>query len=180
MARRWRRILIIAIPAAAGLAGVAWLRYTHQSIAISQSELRRENEIRFTVSALQRAPAAFESIASAAGFRDAAAFQENLWVITASALHEVSAQGAMVRTFTTGLDLPPAPLVKLAAAVTAASQDRELFLATQGEGLLIFNGSAFRQMRPENPGHRKITALLALDSGQLLLGTSRHWLLVWE
>lgn len=180
MPLRWRRILFVAIPSVAALAGLLWLRHAHQSIATAETELHRETTIRFTQSTLQRAPAAFQSIASTTGFRDAAVLEDKLWILTSTSLHELDAQGQIQRTFTTGLDLPPAPLTCLTAAVTASATTRELFIGTQGEGLLIFNGVNFRHIRPENAAYRKITALLPLESGQLLLGTDKSGVLAWN
>jgi ligand-binding sensor domain-containing protein len=56
----------------------------------------------------------------------------------------------------------------------AGSNGPELWLATDGAGLLAFDGRGFRQILPADPVARKITALLPLDTGRLLLGTAGH------
>jgi ligand-binding sensor domain-containing protein len=55
-----------------------------------------------------------------------------------------------------------------------------LVIATKTEGLLAFNGSSFRQIRPENPDAREITAILPLASGQLLIGTAKNGVLIYD
>ncbi|MFN7937042.1 MAG: hypothetical protein U0R19_27210 [Bryobacteraceae bacterium] len=176
-----RRRLLLAALLLTGLSGVVfWLRHTQGAVEQSAEELKQEREIRFTVSTLQRAPAAFEAIGTTASFRDAALYQEQLYTVTASSLHELNAEGAIARTFSAGLDLPPAPITRIAAGLTTASTDRELFLATEGEGLVIFNGTTFRQVRAETAALRKIQALLPLETGQVLLGTARNGILAWD
>ncbi|MBS1824750.1 MAG: hypothetical protein JST93_05480 [Acidobacteria bacterium] len=175
-----RRLLLLALPLLAITGAALWLRQTHRAIGQSATELKRETEIRFTSGPLQRAPVAFEPIAATASFRDAALLHEQLYVATASSLHELNSEGAIARTFSSGLDLPPAPIMKIAAGLTTASAGRELFLATEGEGLVIFNGTSFRQLRPETPALRKLTSLLPLDTGQILLGTARNGILAWD
>ena len=70
----------------------------------------------------------------------------------------------------------------VAAAVGSLSDSGrpELFLATSGEGLVAFDGRRFRQLRPLNPEYRKLTALLPLSSGRLLLGTEKQGVLVYD
>lgn len=180
MPRRRRLWLLLAIPSLALLAGVVWLRQAQRAVSLAESELRQETEIRFAAIALERAPAAFEALGVTASYRDAAVFQDRLWTLTASSLHELSPGGSVARAFTAGVDFPSAPLVSMVAARTAASPESELFVATDGEGLVIGNGVTFRQVRPESPPLRKLTALLALETGQLLIGTARNGVLAWD
>ncbi|MBL8177698.1 MAG: hypothetical protein JNK48_23675 [Bryobacterales bacterium] len=180
-ALRYRRpILLMAIAAVSVVAVGVWLRQAQNELELAESALRREGEIGFSESAVERAPAAFEPIGTASGFRDVALFQDDLWIITASSLEQRSPQGDVVRVFTTGRDLPPAPLAKMAAGLAGAAAHRQLFLATAGEGLLVFDGSGFRQIRAQAQGYRQLTALLPLETGQVLLGTARNGVLAWD
>src|SRR5205807_906870 len=47
-------------------------------------------------------------------------------------------------------------------------------------GVLAFNGQAFRQIRPEDPEDRAITAILPLRSRHLLIGTRKRGVLVYD
>ena len=53
-------------------------------------------------------------------------------------------------------------------------------LATRGEGILFYDGSNVRQLRPQFAAARDITAILPLSSGDLLLGTRQLGLLVYD
>jgi hypothetical protein len=82
-----------------------------------------------------------------------------------------------------GPDLPPAPIVALAGGRLRGETAPSIFAATQGEGLLILNtGVAGRmeQLRPVDAEDRDITAVLPLDSGDVLLGTRRAGLLLYN
>jgi ligand-binding sensor domain-containing protein len=56
----------------------------------------------------------------------------------------------------------------------------QLILATHGEGILLYDGTTLRQLRPKDPAARDITALLPLPSGNLLLGTRQLGVLIYD
>jgi ligand-binding sensor domain-containing protein len=94
----------------------------------------------------------------------------------------LSSQPVLLRT---GPDLPPAPIVALAAGRLRGDATPSLVAATQGEGLLLLSMDAnapahTQQLRPLNAEDRDITAVLPLDSGDLLLGTRRAGLLLYN
>jgi len=78
------------------------------------------------------------------------------------------------------MELPPAPLVQMATGVAANSSQRLAWIATAGEGLLIFDGQRFVQIRPDDEASRHLTAVLPLASGRVLLGTENNGVLVWD
>ena len=85
----------------------------------------------------------------------------------------------------TGLNLPPAPIVALGAGRLRGEATPSLVAATEGEGVLILGsdsgGSVHdQQLRPDDAEDRDITAALPLDSGDLLLGTRRAGLLIYD
>ncbi len=83
----------------------------------------------------------------------------------------------------TGLDLPPAAIVALASGRLRGDETPSILAATQGEGLLILRADAsgaMQQLRPDNAEARDITALLPLDSGDVLIGTRRVGLLLYD
>jgi len=128
----------------------------------------------FTTRPLDRALPAVEPIGAPAAFTDVARFANGTFVSSASALVEYDDGGTVRNRWRAGLELPPAVLGRLAVATVAGAHGPELWLATDGAGLLAFDGRGFRQILPADPVARKITALLPLDTGRLLLGTAGH------
>jgi ligand-binding sensor domain-containing protein len=178
---RFRRLHLWGIAALLVIiAAAVFIRQTHGVLESSQLAVREAGQIRFTQAALDRAPLAFESIASTSAFRDAAFFQGKLYLLSSDALYEHAASGELLRRFGAGMDLPAAPLTVLASATLPGSQETELFIGTMGEGLVSFDGRRFRQMRGAEPQHRKIVSMLPLETGQLLLGTSKAGVFVWD
>jgi len=178
---RFRRPLIWGSASIAVIIGVfAFLWRTHGAVESSRIAVNEAGLIRFTLTTVDRAPLAFESVASTSSFRDAALFQDKLYLLSSDALYEHSLKGELTRRFAAGSDLPGAPFTALATGTLAGSQEPELFIATLGEGLLSFDGRRFRQMRPAEPQHRKVVTLLPLATGQLLLGTSKAGVFAWD
>ena len=128
----------------------------------------------FTARRLDRALPAVEPIGAPAAFIDAARFANSTFVSSASALIEYDDGGTVRNRWRAGLELPPAVLGHLAVATLTGANGPELWLATDGAGLLAFDGRGFRQILPADPLARKITALLPLDTGRLLLGAAGH------
>jgi len=144
-------------------------------------EVHSEHEIRFTVRPL--APAVntdFEPISSLASFSQAARFQDHFYVAGPGGLLEYELAGTLLRQYAVGRDLPASPLVALAPAILPDSHQPELILATGNDGLLAFNGRAFRQIYPSDPRARAITAILPDASGHLLFGTRKRGVLVYD
>jgi ligand-binding sensor domain-containing protein len=68
-----------------------------------------------------------------------------------------------------GQDLPPFPLSGLTVRVGIGTP--ELWIATDGGGVLIFDGQTMRSLVPEDSRLRKISALVPLSSGRVVVGT---------
>jgi ligand-binding sensor domain-containing protein len=126
----------------------------------------------FTVRPLDRALPAVEPVGAPAAFTDVAVFGGRTYVSTPSALVEYDDGGTVRNRWRAGLELPSAPLGRLAVATIGGSNGPELWVATDGAGLIAFDGRGFRQILPADAATRKVTALLALDTGRLLLGTA--------
>jgi len=122
----------------------------------------------------------FESVSSPAVFLQAARFQDHLYVAGPAGLLQYSPERSLLRHYSVGIELPSSPLVALAPAVLADSQEPELIVATANEGLLTFNGRYFRQIRPDRADARAITAILPVASGHLLIGTKKRGVLVYD
>ncbi len=85
----------------------------------------------------------------------------------------------------TGVELPVEPVVALVSGRLRGSAESEVLLATAGAGTLVLapgasGRPALRQLRPEAAADRDVTALLPLPDGDLLLGTRRGGLLVFN
>ena len=140
----------------------------------SAAAIRGEQNLPFTIRSLDGAAApAVEPFSSAGALRDAAVFQEKLWAITPDTLWEPAADGELRPRFRSGRDLPSAPLTTVTVA-SLAGREPELWIGTLGEGVVAFDGRSLRQVLPRDPAARKITAILGLATGQLLLGLGVH------
>ena len=172
--------------AAAGLAlfllavGLAGWRVS-RALRLSREEVRSEREIRFSVQPFA-APAEqnFEAVSAPAVFLQAARFQDHLYIAGPAGLLEYDPNGAPLRQFAVGRDLPSSPLVALAPAVLADAREPELVVATAREGLLAFDGRGFRQIFPQDPGVRTITSILPVAAGHLLIGTKKRGVLLYD
>jgi len=147
------------------------------------ADVRAANEIRFAVRPL--APAAnadFEVISSPAVFFQSTRFQDRLYIAGPAGLLEYDPRGALLHQYAVGRELPGSPLIALAPAVLADSREPEpeLIIATENDGLLAFNGRAFRQIFPYDSEARAVTAILPDPSGHLLIGTKKRGVLVYD
>jgi len=152
-----------------------------RAIRSAAEDVRAENEFRFVQRPLTPAPnAGFEPVSSPEIFLDAARFQDHLYVAGPAGLLEYDLGGSLVHQYSVGGELTGSPLIALAPAVLADSREPELTIATASDGLLAFNGRAFRQILPASPDARAITAILPAPSGHLLFGTRKRGVLVYD
>ncbi len=122
----------------------------------------------------------FEPLATPNGYRAGAAFLGRLYLAGPAGLAEFGALDSPPKLFRTGIDLPPAPVVRMATGMLRGDSSPQLILATTGEGVLWFDGLAFRQLRPRSSAARDVTAVLPLASGDLLIGTRQLGLLLFN
>src|SRR6267378_390185 len=160
-----------------GLAG--WR--AKRALRLSTEEVHAEQEVRFDIRPFAPSVGAtFELVSAPAVFRQAALFQDHVYIGGPGGLLECDLSGTASRQFIPGRDLPPSPIVALAPALLADSQEHELLVATAQEGLLAFNGHRFRQIRPQDSETRAITSILPTSAGHLLLGTKKRGVLVYD
>lgn len=163
----------------AAFAGTAFLR-VRDVLHQAQQGVAEENLLKF-VSHSYAPPVdtGFESVSTPALFSQAAEFEGHLYVAGQAGLFEYDERGHELRDFRVGRELPPSPLLQIARATLADSQP-ELVIATADAGVLVFNGSQFRQILPQDREARSIASVLPLPSGRLLIGTSKRGVLVYD
>lgn len=177
-----RKILLsggaaVVLAIAAMSAGVLWR--ASRAAGESARELQAAAEIRFTSARLDASRSGgFEWFSAPAVFAGAVPFAGSLYVCGPAGLLEYDSSGALKRCFRPGRELPPAKLGQLVVG-TGAGQP-ELYITTAGEGLVIFGDRGFRQVRPVEPGYRKLTSILPLATGQVLLGTEKDGVIAYD
>ena len=152
-----------------------------RAIRTAAEEVRAEHEFRFQVQPLAPQPnLGFEVVSSPQVFVQAARFQDRLYIAGPAGLLEYSPSGALLHRYSVGTDLPGSPLVAVAPAVLAESREPELVIATANDGILAFNGRAFRHILPASADARAINVILPTASGHLLIGTEKRGVLVYD
>jgi ligand-binding sensor domain-containing protein len=175
------RAAIAAVLSAAVLAGVAVIWRASEVVRTAAEQVRAEHEFEFAVRPYSPAPnLGFELVSSPQVFLQAARFQDHLFLAGPAGLLEYEPGGKLLRQFSAGSDLPGSPLVALGPGVLADTHEPELLVATAADGVLAYNGRAFRQILPASAEARSITTVLATPSGHLLIGTKKRGVLVYD
>ena len=178
--RSWRALAAVVAAVVILLAGVVGWRAS-RALRTATEEVHSEREIRFAARPLpEPQEQTFEPISTPAVFIQAARFHNDLYIAGPAGLSQYNASGTLLKHYAVGRDLPSSPLIALAPAVLADSREPELVIATEQDGLLVFNGRAFRQIFPEDTGARTITSVLPLASGHLLIGTRKRGVLLYD
>jgi ligand-binding sensor domain-containing protein len=126
-------------------------------------------------------PAGLESMGAPSVFNDAAVFNGHLFIAGPAGLTKYDGtSGAIAARYRVGAELPPAPVTSLAVGLAGDSQAPELWIGTAGEGLVAFDGRQFRQIRADDVRLRKITAILPVETGRILIGTEKAGVLVYD
>lgn len=178
--RLWWIALLIGIAGSAGWL-ISTLRQASRGLDAATTEVAHDGQFPFRVVTLDRpAPAGFESISSPSQFSDVALFEGKFYVCGSTGLMVFDSKGGLTAEYHPGLELPPAPLTRMVAAVGPSGLGTQLWLATHGEGLLVFDGKSFRQIRPEAANARSFSDVLPLETGRILLGSGKQGVLVWD
>ena len=178
-----RRPVAVLVIAAAFLcvAGGGLIWKIERTLRRSQQEIADAAHGAITVRSLSEQPnPGFEALSVPAVFKSAAEFEDRFYLSGPAGLFEYTLDGSLRHIYRVGLDLPAAPLGKMAVGTLADSREPELLIGTAGQGVLAFDGRRFRQILPGAPESRNITALLPLTSGRLLIGTAKRGLLVYD
>jgi hypothetical protein len=156
----------------------------NQALYRANMEMAERNDIRFTTRRLGPAIPArrggIEPVSGNAAFRDATFFRERLYLCGPTGLREYALDGKLIARYRVGLELPSAPLDAMAVGMAADATEPELYVATAGAGLLALGDQSIRQVLPEKELVRRLTAVLPLSTGRLLLGTENSGVLVYD
>jgi ligand-binding sensor domain-containing protein len=126
-------------------------------------------------------PAGLESMGAPAIFNDAVVFDGHLYIAGPAGVTKYDgASGSVLARYRVGAELPPAPVTSLAIGMAGDSQGRELWIGTWGEGFAVFDGRSFRQIRADDARLRKISAILPVETGRILIGTEKAGVLVYD
>jgi len=170
--------LPVALLLGAGLFVAARVQH---SLAHARSQIAEEGNLAFDLTTVTHLDnPGFESLATPSSYSTAAVFQGRLYLAGSGGLAEFPTLEANPHLWRTGLDLPPAPIVRMATGALRGVGHSELLLATHGEGVLFYDGANLRQLRPRLAAARDITAILPMASGDLLLGTRQLGLLRYD
>ena len=170
------KIVLAAVLVPAIAAGVLFIR-VHRAEVTSAVEVADASKAAFSINVVNPVvPAGVESIATPNGFRDVAIFHGLVYLSGPSELEVYDTDGNLKRRYRAGLELPGAEMGTMSIGIAGASSQAELFIATRGAGVLAYNGQRFRQILPRDAN---ATAVLALSTGRLLIGTA-HGLLVYD
>ena len=177
--RSWRSAAILSLALLSVPAFVAWesLHAVRQARAGTLAAALLPATVRILDRPL---PADLEPIPSRFAARDATLLHGHLFVAGPQGIVEHDSDGTVLRRFRTGLELPPAAIVSLGAGTLAAHARPELVIATDGEGLLTFDGRRFEHVLPEAAEYRRLTSVLVLSSGRVLVGTQKSGVLAYD
>lgn len=175
------RAAVIAVVVVAAVVAASAVWRASRAVRTASEQVRASHEFRFRLQGL--APIAnpgFETVSAPQVFVRAARFQDHLYIAGPAGLAEYTPEGSLIRQYPVGTELPGSPMVGIAPVVLADSRESELAVATAGEGILLYNGRAFRQILPVDTDARTITAILPTASGHLVIGTKKHGVLVYD
>ena len=180
--RRWP-LLASAVLAVLvlGLWTVSAFRGAHSALEYAEQAVRSSESTPFQQRVLDASDSRWTLLPAAFDLSDAASFADDFWLAGAGGVARYASNGTLKKIYRIGSDLPPAPVVRLAAGLDPRSSRPALFAATAGEGLLLFHPDGrVEQIRPEDPAARRLTDVLGLPTGRVLLGTAHAGVLVWS
>jgi ligand-binding sensor domain-containing protein len=168
------RIVVVtaALAASVWVGSVVWR--ASRAVGIAESDVASSGSFRFTLNDLQPIATGVEQISAPAQFHDGALFKGRIYAVGPAGLFGEDAE------YRVGTLLPPAPLTAMSASVTSLAAEPELWIGTAGEGMLAFDGSRFRHLRPADAKCRNITAVLPLTVGRVLFGTEHAGVLTFD
>jgi len=173
-------LAIVAALVCLSVCGIVVWR-VEKALGSSRREAAERELLGFEVRTLGAQPnPGFEGLLSPAMYKSAAIFEGRVYLAGPAGLYAYAADGTLEHIYRTGIDLPAAPLGQMAVGMLVDARQPELLIATQGAGIVAFDGHLYRQIMGTNPDVRVITSLLPLGSGRLLIGTAKLGLLIYD
>jgi ligand-binding sensor domain-containing protein len=177
---RWAVAAVLAVLLLGlGSAGLVFWR-AQRALRAASMEVQSQASLPFSLRKFAPVHSSFEWISAPESFTGAAFFQGDFYLCGASGLFRYDGHGALLKHYRPGEDLPSTPLLRMAAGILKGAKEPELLMVTATDGVLAFNGAEFRQLLPGNEDARSITSILPLSSGQLLIGTRKRGVLVYD
>jgi len=163
-----------------GIATVAIWR-AERALGAARLEQQQSADLGADIAAVTPEPnPGFEAISAPAVFRGMVEYEGRLYLSGPQGLSVYDMSGQLEKVYRVGMELPPAPLGRMTVGVLTGARHAEILIATDGAGVLAFDGEGFRQIAGRTPESRAITALLPLSSGRLLIGTEKSGVLVFD
>ena len=184
VSRRIRSLMPAASLLGAMAIGVALLfgLHMHRVLrgAARQVEAAHQLPFRFGPFRPEAVPA-FTPLAAPANLRAGTVLDGQVYLSGPGELIAFDSSGAQRRVWRSGVDLPGTSLGAMVAVRLRGKAEAELAVGTSDAGvLLVDREGAVSQMLPNNARMRDITALAALPDGELVLGTRRGGVLVFD
>lgn len=183
MNEKRRRIVTLAVAVAllclVVVAGVAWRVERALGGASRAAAQAGRFDVEERLLGAQGNPG-FEGIAAPAVYKSVEKFQGKIVLAGPTGLSVYAADGSLEKLYRVGIDLPAAALGQMAVGMPTGARQPVLLIATRGEGVLLFDGQRFRQIRSTLDAARDVTSVLPLASGRLLIGTAKLGLLIYD
>lgn len=181
MTRKWwlaaAGIAVVTVAVWAG--SILWR--ANRTVADQEARIDSEVNLRVNVRTLNpMTPAGLEPVGAPASFSDAQLFEGELYLGGPGGILRLDSSGAVAASYRPGIELPASPVTALAVGLAGDSRSPELWAGTLRDGLVAFDRHSFRQILPEDPKLAKITAILPVSTGRILLGTETSGVLVWD
>ncbi len=188
---RSSRLLLLAIPAAVVLAvALAAVFSARRALTRATQAATGEDQLAFALSTIDLSSnraqnLGFQPVASASGNATGAFFAGDLYLAGPSGLTVLNGDGTVRLSLRSGYEIPVASIVGITSARLRNTSEPQLLLATSGAGLLLLEPSSqtvptIHQLLPAALEDRDLTALAPLSTGDLLLGTRRHGVLLYN
>jgi ligand-binding sensor domain-containing protein len=178
-----RNVLVVSILGGLlflGLGAVAIWR-AERALDTARVQQRQSADLGVDVSAVAPQPnPGFEAISAPAIFRGMVEYKGRLYLSGPQGLSVYDLSGQLEKVYRVGMELPPAPLGTVTVGVLIGARHAEVLIATDGAGVLAFDGETFREIAGMTEESRAVTALLPVASGRLLIGTKKSGVLVFD
>lgn len=178
-----RNVVVLTIVGSALFLGAVTFAVwqAERALGSARQEQQQSAELGVDVSTVSPQPnPGFEPISAPAAFRSMVEYDGRFYISGPQGLSVYDLTGQLQKVYRVGMELPPAPLGGMSVGLLTGAKHAEILIATNGAGVLAFDGENFRQIAGRTAESRTVTALLPLISGRLLIGTEKLGVLVFD